>query len=148
MGWWQQLKETLCKWLVPFQCHSHGGTAVRGMCDDRRNSASWKQLSNIKKKLEANINLEAERAEGIRKRQVVSPAKLKLLERTVHIPSRFFKKKKSHSYAIQIDLPWQLLAFPLLVQKIFMMDGFSFSSSFTSDAQSRMLSQHRDSMWS
>lgn len=82
----------------------------------------------------------------IKKRKVVSSAKLKLLEGIVHIPSQFFKKK-SYSYAIQIDLPWQLLAFPLLVQKIFNMDGLSFNSSFTPVPESHMLLQRRDSMW-
>jgi hypothetical protein len=38
------------------------------------------------KKIEANKNLEPERLEEIRRRQVVSSAKLKLLERIVHIP--------------------------------------------------------------
>lgn len=47
------------------------------------------------KKLEANTNLEPERLGEIRRSQVVSSAKLKLLERTVRIPSGFFKKKKN-----------------------------------------------------
>lgn len=52
------------------------------------------------KKLEANTNLEAERRGEIRKRQVVSSAKLKLLERTVRIPSRFFKKNKIKNHIV------------------------------------------------
>lgn len=39
------------------------------------------------KKLEANTNLEPERLGEIRRRQAVSSAKLKLLERIVHNPS-------------------------------------------------------------
>lgn len=66
---------------------------------------SRKHFRNIKK-CEANTNLEPERLEEIRKRQVVSSANLKLLERILHILSQFLgKKKKSHSYATQINLP-------------------------------------------
>lgn len=89
---------------------------------------SWKYFWDVKN-CETNTNLEPERLEIIRKRQVVSPAKLKLLEKIVHISSHFFKK--SHSYAIQINLPWQLLSiFPFSLQDIYA--WFSSLYAFTS----------------
>ena len=66
---------------------------------------SWNHLSNIKKS-EANTNMEPEILEEIRKRQVVSSANLKHLERIVHIPSQSFKKKSflcnSNQFALTV----------------------------------------------
>ena len=84
---------------------------------------SWNHLSNIKKS-EANTNMEPEILEEIRKRQVVSSANLRLLERIVHIPSQSFKKKSFLCNSNQFALTVASIA--SLVQKIFMLDSAVF----------------------